>query len=203
MRIDKAEYIASYVKLQDLPKSKIPEFAFIGRSNVGKSTLLNFLTGRKKLAKTSSKPGKTKTFSFFLINDKFHFVDLPGYGYAKFSKEERKKWENRITAYVKNREQLAEVFVLVDSSIPPQKIDIEMINLLGANMIPCAIIFTKTDKEKQKQVEKNIRDFLKALSEYWEEPPQYFKVSAVKAKGKDELLQHIETVINTYNSNPR
>ncbi len=203
MKIDKAEYKASFVKLQDLPKSKIPEFAFIGRSNVGKSTLLNFLTGRKQLAKTSSKPGKTRTFSFFLINDRFHFVDLPGYGYAKFSKEERKKWENRITDYVKNRAQLAEVFVLVDSSIPPQKIDIEIINLLGANRIPCGIIFTKTDKEKQRQIEKNIRDFLQALSEYWEAPPQYFKVSAVKKQGKDELLQHIETVINTYNSNPR
>ena len=154
MKIKKAEYLASYVKIPDLPRSKIPEFAFIGRSNVGKSTLLNYLTGYKKLAKTSSKPGKTKTFSYFLINDKFHFVDLPGYGYAKFSKEERKKWEHRITDYVKTRNQLVEVFVLVDSSIPPQKIDIEMINLLGANMVPCAVIFTKTDKDKQKNIEK-------------------------------------------------
>jgi GTP-binding protein len=162
--------------------------------------LLNYLTGYKKLAKTSSKPGKTKTFSYFLINDKFHFVDLPGYGYAKFSKEERKKWEHRITDYVKTRNQLVEVFVLVDSSIPPQKIDIEMINLLGANMVPCAVIFTKTDKDKQKNIEKNIKDFLNILSEYWEELPPYFKVSAVKDKGKEQVLAHIEEVINTYNS---
>ena len=195
MKINSAEYKISFSKPEDLPDSKIPEFAFIGRSNVGKSSLLNFLTGRKQLAKTSSKPGKTRAFSLFLINNKFHFVDLPGYGYAKFSREERKKWEQRIAKYFTTRKQLAEVFVLVDSSIPPQQSDINTINFLGENMVPCAIVFTKTDKAKPTVRKKNIENFKKLLKQTWEELPPTFNVSVVKKTGKEEILQHIEDVL--------
>ena len=197
MKIKTAEYIASYVKVEDLPKSKLPEFAFIGRSNVGKSTLLNYLTDRKQLAKTSSKPGKTRTFSFFLINNNFYFVDLPGYGYAKFSRSERIKWEKRLARYFKERKQLTEVFVLVDSSIPPQQSDIDTINFLGENMVPCAIVFTKTDKAKAKVTEKNISDLKKILSQTWEELPPMFKISSVKKTGKEELVKNIDEVIKS------
>lgn len=195
MKINSAEYKISFSKSEDMPDSKIPEFAFIGRSNVGKSSLLNFLTGRKQLAKTSSKPGKTRAFSLFLINNKFHFVDLPGYGYAKFSREERKKWEQRIAKYFTTRKQLAEVFVLVDSSIPPQQSDINTINFLGENMVPCAIVFTKTDKAKPIVRKKNIENFKKLLKQTWEELPPTFNVSVVKKTGKEEILQHIEDVL--------
>jgi GTP-binding protein len=200
MKINSAEYKASYSKPEELPNTKIPEFAFIGRSNVGKSTLLNFLTGRKQLAKTSSKPGKTKAFSFFLINNKFHFVDLPGYGYAKFSRAERKKWEQRLARYFTIRKQLAEVFVLVDSSIPPQQLDINTINFLGENMVPFAIVFTKTDKASKKETEKNISEFKKLLSQTWEELPPMLQVSAIKKTGKEEILQHIEQTLKQIES---
>ena len=131
----------------------------------------------------------------FLINEKFHFVDLPGYGYAKFSREERKKWEQRIAKYFTTRKQLAEVFVLVDSSIPPQQSDINTINFLGENMVPCAIVFTKTDKAKPTVRKKNIENFKKLLKQTWEELPPTFNVSVVKKTGKDEILQHIEDVL--------
>ncbi len=195
MKIKSAKYYSSYVDVKKLPDTSFWEFAFVGRSNVGKSSLLNFITGQTNLAKTSSKPGKTRTFNYFSINDNFFIVDLPGYGYAKFSKTEREKWQKRMFRYFTVRKQLAEVFVLIDSSIPPQAIDINLINFLGEKGIPCAIIFTKTDKAKQNITEKNIKDMNKILLQTWETLPPQLKISVVKKRGKEEILNHIEKTL--------
>ena len=198
MLITAAEYIGSFTDYEKCPKGKIPEFAFIGRSNVGKSSLINYLTGRKKLSKVSVTPGKTQTLNYFLVNGNFHFVDLPGYGYAKISKQQRDKWNNMIRNYLLKREQLMYVFLLIDSRIPPQKNDLDFINWLGRSRIPSAFVFTKADKPGAKEIVTNLQQFKKKLLESWEELPPHFTTSAEKKIGADELLMFMENGINQF-----
>ena len=195
MKIKEAVFVASFPKPEKCPKMEIPEFAFIGRSNVGKSSLLNFLVNRNKLAKTSAKPGKTQLINFFLINNSFHFVDLPGYGYARFSKQEREKWEKIITEYIVSRKQLFQIFILIDARLEPQTSDINAINFMGKYQIPFSIIFTKTDKVKKLKLKSNIQNFEKILKETWEQLPPRFISSATKRTGKDDILDYIEKLL--------
>ncbi len=199
MIIKKAQFVQSNSDHKKCPKATIPEYAFIGRSNVGKSSLINMLTNHSKLAKTSGKPGKTQLINHFLINDSWYLVDLPGYGYAKVSKTDREKWGKMIFDYITERENLYCIFVLVDSRIPPQNIDIDFINWLGENGIPFAIVFTKTDKLSKNKVASNIAAFRKELLKNWEELPVQFSTSSVTKTGKEDLLQYIEQ-INENNS---
>ena len=192
MIINKAEFVKSSQTLDECPQSKIPEFAFIGRSNVGKSSLINMLTGRKSLAKISTTPGKTRLINHFLIEKSWHLVDLPGYGYAKVSKTERQVFEKLIVNYISNRESLICVFVLIDSRIKPQKIDLEFITWLGKNGVPFAIVFTKIDKPKQNELKTNLRLFEEELAKTWEELPICFLSSAVNKKGREEILEYIK-----------
>ncbi len=192
MTVKEAKFIKSSYKLEDLPKPVHPEFAFIGRSNVGKSSLINMLTNRKNLAKTSVKPGKTRAINHFLIDNKWYLVDLPGYGYAKVSKQERNKWKKLIFDYFQNRPNLINVFVLIDSRLEPQPIDIDFINQLGFKQVPFSIVFTKTDKLSRNKVISNIAKFKRELLKSWEELPPMFLTSAVTKQGRDELLGYIE-----------
>ena len=194
MEIKKATFIVSNSEYRKCPDTKLPEYAFIGRSNVGKSSLINMLTRNKSLAKTSVKPGKTQLINHFLINDQWYLVDLPGYGYARTSKNSRQLFQKMITDYILHRETLINVFVLIDSRIPPQKIDLDFINFLGTNGIPLNIIFTKTDKPKQRELTQNVNTFLSTLSETWESLPQHFLTSSVTSFGRDNLLSHIDQI---------
>lgn len=200
MIIKKAEFVISSSKLSQCPQADKPEFAFIGRSNVGKSSLINMLTNNKNLAKTSSTPGKTQLINHFLINDSWYLVDLPGYGYAQVSKTEREKWQNMINGYLIKRENLLTVFVLVDSRLTPQKKDLDFINFLGTNQIPLEIIFTKTDKQSKKKTTDNVTLFSNAMKEIWEELPKMFLSSAIEKEGKEEILTEIENIIPYYNN---
>lgn len=197
MDIKSAKFISSYTNLDKLPKNGLPELAFIGRSNVGKSSLINMLCDQQKLAKTSSTPGKTQTINHFLIDNTWYLVDLPGYGYAKVSKKMRDKWDEMIRLYLKKREELYCVFVLIDSRIPPQKNDIDFINWLGENGVPLSIIYTKADKLKTTELEENVKSFEEELLKYWEELPKSFISSAEKKTGKEELLQYFTDVVET------
>ena len=176
------------------PDSRLPEYAFIGRSNVGKSSLINMLTGVKGLAKTSVKPGKTQLINHFLINDEWYLVDLPGYGYARTSKASRQQWQKMIVDYILKREQLVNVFVLVDSRIPPQNIDVEFINFLGQNGVPLSMVFTKIDKQKQREVAATVNNYRQLLSELWEEPPEMFLTSSTTRYGRESLLSRIDEI---------
>jgi GTP-binding protein len=200
MIIKKAEFVISSSKLSQCPQADKPEFAFIGRSNVGKSSLINMLTNNKNLAKTSSTPGKTQLINHFLINDSWYLVDLPGYGYAQVSKAEREKWQKMINDYLIKRENLLTVFVLVDSRLTPQKKDLDFINFLGTNQIPLEIIFTKTDKQSKKKTTDNVTLFSNAMKEIWEELPKMFLSSAIEKEGKEEILTEIENIIPYYNN---
>jgi len=191
MDIKTSKFVISNSKVEDCPNSQIPEYAFIGRSNVGKSSLINMLTFRKNLAKVSGKPGKTRLINHFLINDKWHLVDLPGYGYAKVSKREKQVFQKFITDYFKKRKQLVSAFVLIDSRHEPQKIDLEFMEWLGVNAIPFSIIFTKTDKLKPRALEKNILHYKSILMEYWEELMPTFLSSSTKNEGREEILNYI------------
>lgn len=191
MKIKSAEFVISNSDVTKCPKEKIPEYAFIGRSNVGKSSLINMLTSRKSLAKTSGKPGKTQLINHFIINKEWHLVDLPGYGYAKVSKSTKKVFQKFITQYFKFREQLICAFVLVDIRHKPQPIDLQFMQYLGENSIPFCIIFTKADKLKPKAIENHIKDYKTILLETWEDTPQYFITSSSKSLGKDEVLNFI------------
>ena len=191
MEIKTAEFLVSNTDFSKLPPEKFPEFAFIGRSNVGKSSLLNMLTGRKGLAKTSSTPGKTQTINHFLINKQWYLVDLPGYGFAKVSRVLRSKWESMIMDYLTKRKNLRIVFVLVDIRIPPQKSDVEMINKLGEKNLSIAIIFTKTDKIPRSKLSIQTKTFEKELLNYWEEMPPYFLTSSETGAGRKEVLEYI------------
>ena len=195
MKVTEAKYIQSTNDYLKCPKPDRHEFVFIGRSNVGKSSLINMLVNHKGLAKTSQTPGKTQIINHFLVNNSWYLVDLPGYGYAKVSKTEREKWEKMIWDYLVNRENLDCVFVLIDVRLDPQKIDIEFINSLGNQEIPLKIIFTKADKVGIKTAQENMEKFRKTLNLDWDEIPDFFLSSAEKGTGKEEILANIGTMI--------
>jgi GTP-binding protein len=192
MQIKSATFVASSDKLSQCPPANKPEFAFIGRSNVGKSSLINMLVEQKGLAKTSSTPGKTQLINHFIINEWWYLVDLPGYGFAKVSRTEREKWKKRLDDYLLNRENLYCVFVLVDCRVPPQANDVEMINHLGENQLAMAIVFTKADKIKPRELEAIQQKWSETLLGYWTELPPMFVTSAEKGGGKQEILTFIE-----------
>ncbi len=192
MEIKSAEFLMSNSEVAKLPPPNKPEYAFIGRSNVGKSSLINMLCNRNKLAKTSSTPGKTQLINHFVINDNWYLVDLPGYGYAKVSKTDRKKWKGFTYEYLKKRENLVGVFVLIDSRIPAQKIDLEFMEWLGVNGIPFAMVFTKTDKKASKDLNKQIKNYEKEMLKTWESMPKFFATSSISGFGRESLLKFIE-----------
>ena len=192
MKIKSAEFVMSNSDVAKCPKNPIPEYAFIGRSNVGKSSLINMLTDRKSLAKTSGKPGKTPLINHFIINDNWYLVDLPGYGYARVSKSSKKTFQKFITNYFEQRQQLVSAFVLVDIRHNPQSIDLEFMQYLGENGIPFGIIFTKADKLKPNAIDKHVNDYCEVLLETWEELPPYFVTSSSKKIGQDDVLDFIE-----------
>ncbi len=192
MDIKSAEFVMSNSDVAKCPKALLPEYAFIGRSNVGKSSLINMLTNRKSLAKTSGRPGKTQLINHFLINKNWHLVDLPGYGYARVSKSSKKTFQKFITQYFGLREQLVSAFVLVDIRHAPQPIDLEFMQWLGENAIPFSIIFTKADKLKPKAIENHVEDYKNVLLDTWEAMPNYFITSASLETGKDAVLDYID-----------
>ena len=192
MKIKSADFVISNTDIDKCPKERIPEYAFIGRSNVGKSSLINMLTGRKSLAKTSGKPGKTQLINHFKINDNWFLVDLPGYGYAKVSKKNRSIFAKFIYEYLEKRENLICTFVLVDSRHEPQKIDMLFMEWLGQNQIPFVIVFTKMDKLSSSQLNKNITKYKTEMLKTWEDIPQTFRSSAESGLGKSEILKFIE-----------
>ncbi|MFD1314448.1 ribosome biogenesis GTP-binding protein YihA/YsxC [Namhaeicola litoreus] len=194
MTIHQAEFIISNTDVNKCPKELLPEYAFIGRSNVGKSSLINMLTDQKNLAKTSGKPGKTQLINHFLINKNWFLVDLPGYGYAKVSKNKRDTFQQFITDYFMKRQQLVCTFVLVDVRHEPQKIDLDFFTFLGTNQIPFAIVFTKADKLGGTNLKKNIAAYEKKVLEQWETMPIYFITSATNKMGKEEILTFIDQV---------
>ena len=197
MKITKATFAGSSQKLKDKPKAKFPEFAFIGRSNVGKSSLINSLCKHKGLAKTSSTPGKTLLVNHFLVNDSWYLVDLPGYGYAQISQTARVKLHKMINEFINESEDMALLFVLLDSRLPIQKIDLEFLMSLGAAGIPFSIIFTKADKLGKAALEKQIEANKQELLQYWEELPPVFVTSSEKNLGREEVLEYIQTILNT------
>ena len=194
MVIKSAEFCISSPDYKKCPQDGRPEYAFIGRSNVGKSSLINMLTGVKGLAKTSGRPGKTQLINHFLINKEWYLVDLPGYGYARTSKTSREKWSRMMRDYFLHREALTNVFVLIDSRIPPQRIDLEFIEVLGTNGVPLCIVYTKTDKEKQREVMANIKAMKAALKMQWEELPPMYLTSSLTGYGRDGVLDCIESI---------
>jgi GTP-binding protein len=194
MDIKSAEFVISNTDYQKCPDSKLPEYAFIGRSNVGKSSLINMLCNRKDLAMTSSKPGKTLLINHFLINNNWHLVDLPGYGYATTGKKMRDQLKNIIESYILYREQLTCLFLLIDSRHEPQKIDLEFMEWLGENGIPFSIVFTKLDKLSHVKAVENLRAYTDKLSEQWEELPPIFETSSEKRVGRDEVLGYIAEI---------
>ena len=193
MKIRKAEFISSSPHVAMCPKDPLPEYAFIGRSNVGKSSLINMLVERKKLARTSSTPGKTRLINHFKINEQWFLADLPGYGYAKVSKKERESLALLIEQYATHRSNLVSFFVLIDARIPPQKIDLDFIEWLGDNSIPFVIVLTKVDKVSQKEKSGNLKLWNEELSEKWEELPLIIESSAVKGTGREEILGFIHS----------
>lgn len=197
MDIKKAEFTISSAKLSQCPKDDKLEFAFIGRSNVGKSSLINMLTGKRALAKTSATPGKTLLINHFLVNDQWYIVDLPGYGFAKRSKKVQDDITRMISSYILHREQLVNVFLLIDVRHDPQKIDLEFMEWLGENGVPFSIVFTKADKLPPSKAKQNVAKYLRQLTEQWEELPPHFITSSEKRTGKDELLDYIDTIIKT------
>ena len=194
MEIKKAEFTLSAPMVSMCPQDSKPEYAFIGRSNVGKSSLINMLTNNKKLAKTSATPGKTLLINHFIINNEWYLVDLPGYGYAKRSKKEIEKLDQMIRGYILQREQLVNVFVLVDIRLEPQKIDLEFIEWLGMSSIPFSIVFTKADKLSVPKANASVEAYKRKLMETWEELPPVFLTSSEKRQGRDEVLNYIEEI---------
>lgn len=197
MIVKSAEFHISNSRADRCPDTEMPEFAFIGRSNVGKSSLINMLTARKSLAKTSATPGKTLLINHFLINNEWYLVDLPGYGYAKRGKREMEKLSQIIQHYVLERQQLTCLFVLIDSRHEPQRIDMEFIEWLGENGVPFGIIFTKADKPKRGELNNNVKRFMARMSEQWEELPPHFVTSSQSGMGRDEVLGYVEAVMNS------
>lgn len=197
MEIKSARFICSNIDYRKCPSDEKPEYAFIGRSNVGKSSLINMITGSKGIAKTSSKPGKTMLINHFLINENWFIVDLPGYGYAKRSLAEREKLHDMITDYIINRKQLVCLFVLIDSRHNPYEIDLDFIQFLGEEEIPFALVFTKTDKLSKSKFEILLENYKKTLQQSWEELPPIFTTSSENKNGRDELLDYIESINNS------
>jgi len=195
MKIISAEYKSSSPRADMCPDTTLPEFAFIGRSNVGKSSLINMLTGRSKLAKTSQTPGKTMLINHFLINNEWYLVDLPGYGYAQRGKREMEKLKNLIEHYVLDRQQLTLLFVLIDIRHEPQNKDLDFLTFCGENGIPIAIVFTKADKLTKMKADANVKAYLQRLKEDWEELPPWFVTSSQKGTGRDEVMKYIEEII--------
>jgi GTP-binding protein len=195
MELKRIEYIGGFVQEEKFPSNGKPEFAFIGRSNVGKSSLINFLVNRKNLAYVSKEPGKTQLFNFYLVDNQWHLVDLPGYGYAKVSQKTREIWLKNIHRYFQKRKALSNTFVLIDSNIPPQKIDLEFIKFLGDQRVPFALVFTKTDRVKLSVKQENIAAFCSRLKEDWKNLPPIFEASVVRKTGKEEILAFINQVI--------
>ena len=215
IHIEKAEYIISSPSIDKCPAADKPEYAFIGRSNVGKSSLINMLTNKQKLAKTSNTPGKTQMINHFEIKNilslsplekagvrSWYMVDLPGYGFAKVSQQQRKQWEKMIAGYLKTRSNLVMTFALIDARHTPQAIDIAFINKLGEWKVPFALIFTKTDKVTQREASSNMQAFLKTMETHWDGLPDYFVTSAVKKTGRDKILSYIEQLNEGFTLNP-
>jgi GTP-binding protein len=202
MEIIHASYLISSPSVDKCPKPDKPEYAFIGRSNVGKSSLINMLTNKKELAKVSSSPGKTQLINHFSITSSdrkdWYLVDLPGYGYAKRSQTQRKSWQKMIEEYIRKRENLVNLFVLIDSRLDPQKIDLQFINQLGEWQIPFALVFTKADKSTQKETANHVNDFLRELSKTWESLPPHFVTSAVKRTGAKQIMAFIQELNNSF-----
>ena len=197
MGIKKAEFVISSPSVIQCPKDTKPEYAFIGRSNVGKSSLINMLCQRKGLAKTSATPGKTQLINYFIVNNNWYLVDLPGYGYAKLSKTMRNKLEQMISSYILQRKQLVNVFVLIDIRHEQQQIDREFVDWLGMSGIPFCIVFTKADKIGPVKAKQNAEAWMKKMLDTWEETPLYFITSAEKRTGRDEVLDYIEEINKT------
>lgn len=194
MEIKSATFVVSSAYAYQCPEHQLPEYAFIGRSNVGKSSLINMLTANRKLAKTSATPGKTLLINHFLINGQWYLVDLPGYGFAQRSKTQRAKLEQMISGYILQRRQLSNLFVLIDCRHEPQQIDLEFMQWLGESSIPFSIVFTKADKLSRSQLTTNINNYLQRLGEQWEPLPPHFITSAETRQGRDELLDYIDTI---------
>ena len=196
MDIKEANFVTSFTHIGDVKIKQRPQFAFIGRSNVGKSSLINMLTGRKGLAKVSGTPGKTQLINFFEINQKWYLVDLPGYGYARLGHKQREALARMINGYITKSEQLAMLFVLIDCNVEPKAADIEFISNLGENDIPFIILFTKADKGKPGGIEVRIQEFMAALAETWDELPPYIVTSAVHRLGRKEVLSYISQILH-------
>ena len=194
MNVANAEFVVSNTNVEQCPKTKLPEYAFIGRSNVGKSSLINMLCNKKKLAKTSSRPGKTQLINHFLINKQWYLVDLPGYGYARTSKAQKKTFQKFITDYLIKRKELISTFLLIDLRHKPQPLDLKYMRWLGKNLIPFSIIFTKADKLKEVEINEYILKYLNDIRKDWEEIPQHFITSSEKKIGKTELLNYIDEI---------
>jgi len=194
MKISSAEFVMSNSNVAKCPAASLPEYAFIGRSNVGKSSLINMLTDRKSLAKTSGRPGKTQLINHFIINKKWFLVDLPGYGYARVSKRDKKVFQRFITDYFKQRQQLVSAFVLVDCRHDPQKIDLEFMEWMGKNNVPFSIIFTKADKLSKHQLPAQIEAYKTIMLQYWTAMPNYFITSSSSSLGKEDILKYIDTI---------
>ena len=196
MEIKTAEFVISNTDVKKCPSGNIPEYAFIGRSNVGKSSLINMLTNRNKLAMTSSKPGKTLLINHFMINNEWYLVDLPGYGFAQIGKSGQQKLKQIIESYLLQRESLTNVFLLIDCRHEPQKIDIAFMEWLGENGVPFSIVFTKADKLSNRKLQENMAAYKEHLAESWEELPPIFISSAEKKNGREEILNYIEEINN-------
>lgn len=200
MKITNAEFIISNSDVSKCPNEPLPEYAFIGRSNVGKSSLINMLTNHKNLAKTSGKPGKTQLINHFKINQNWYLVDLPGYGYAKASKTSRAKWEKFISEYLTQREELLNVFVLLDCRLEPQQIDLEFMNWCGEKAIPFSMVFTKIDKVSSTVLQKNLAKYKKEMLKYWDELPPVFTTSAESKFGREKIMNYIERINEAVNN---
>ena len=197
MQIKSAEFLVSSARIDQCPKTNLPEYAFIGRSNVGKSSLINMLTGKSKLAKTSATPGKTILINHFVINGEWYLVDLPGYGYAKRSKKDTEKFEHMITTYILDRQQMTNLFLLIDVRHEPQQIDLEFMEWLGENGVPFSIVFTKADKVSKAKLKGSVTHYLTELKKQWEELPPYFVTSSEAKLGREEILNYIEEINKT------